>query len=1344
MFAAGSRIFSARNIKPFLPLLVYAALALLIAAVYLSSFRQIETLIQDEKLRDLGGIADIKAAQIAEWRDNYRREGEAHTRNSLLAAEFGLWLREGAPSNERKQRLRRVLAELQHGEGYANLVLLDRRGVARLSLVDGFALAAEDAQPVKQAVDSGEAVFTDFHYDSQGEHGIRIDLMAPLTVAGEGVVGVMALQIDPYTHLYPLIRSWPTRSESAETLLVRRDGNDVLFLNDLRHQAATALNLRIPMADADLPAAMGVRGLSSAAEGVDYRGVPVVAEMRPVAGTPWFVVSKIDRDEMFAPVDQLKQWSASLGATLIVVGGLLVLAWLRRYQTRFSNLQEQHAAAVEREMLMRHFEYLTKYANDIILVTDEAGNLVEANERAQQAYGYRREELLHMPVLGLCESRDVLTFKEQVEKFNELGESRFETLNRRKDGSLFPVEVSVRAIMMEDAFYFQFIIRDIGERRQVEDALRRSEALLRKSQQMAHIGSWELDLKNNVLYWSDENYRIFEVDQSRFGASYEAFLNAVHPDDRDRVSRAYTDSVSNKKPYNIIHRLQFPDMRVKFVQEWCETHYDESGQPLRSIGTTQDVTVQQMFQQALRKSAQRIEDLYNSAPCGYHSLDKGGVIVQINDTELQWLGYTRDEVVGKINFADLLAPGCRQLFYDNYPGFKQRGFVCDLEYELVRKDGTSLFVVLNATAAYDDDGEYLMSRSTLFDITVRKQAEDELRFHSTILSQMEEGVVLVRADTGTVVYVNPKFEQIFGYAAGEMEGLHASQLNAPTAKSPEEVAREIMTALREQGCWEGEINNIKKDGSAFWCHAAISTFEHHHYGKIWLSTHEDITARKLAEEELNESEKRFRFLAENATDMLYRMSLPDGRYEYVSPASLAMFGYTPEEFYASPALIRAVIHPAWHGYFEEKWAKLIAGEMPPTYEYQVVHKCGDTRWMNQRNTLILDGSGKPVAIQAIVTDITERKLAEAMLAESEERFRIMADGAPIMIWMSDMQEQECCHGCNYFNQGWYAFTGLPLQRVQSCEWHTLIHPDDKARCLDAYRDAFQSLQPFSLEYRLRRHDGEYRWVRDSGVPRFGAERIFLGFIGTCLDVTDHKLFDEMRAEMEHAGRLQIAGEMTSGLAHELSQPLSAANNYLSAGLLHMAESDWDKNRLLKVVSLAHAQTERAGAIINHLKDMVRKQRQERVMLDVNTLIRDTVHFMEYEIRQHAVSVVMDFYTLPSALASKVEIEQVLVNLIKNAVDSMASTPRRVLRITTRMIDSGFILVSVSDTGKGIVPDDLDKVFNPFQSSKQEGLGLGLPICRSLVENHGGKIWAEQYDDEGARFNFTLPVGASDE
>ena len=216
--------------------------------------------------------------------------------------------------------------------------------------------------------------------------------------------------------------------------------------------------------------------------------------------------------------------------------------------------------------------------------------------------------------------------------------------------------------------------------------------------------------------------------------------------------------------------------------------------------------------------------------------------------------------------------------------------------------------------------------------------------------------------------------------------------------------------------------------------------------------------------------------------------------------------------------------------------------------------------------------------------------------------------------------------------------------------------------------------------------------------------------------------------------------MASGLAHELSQPLSAASNYLGAGLRQMAEPEWDRDRLKKTVTLAHAQTERAGAIINHLKDMVRKRRQERTMLDINALIRDTVHFMEHDIRQRSVSVIMDFYTLPPVRAGRIEIEQVLINLVRNAIDSMAAAPTRVLRITTRAAGPGFILVAVSDTGAGIAAGELDKVFYPFQSSKSEGLGLGLPICRSLVENHGGRIWAERHGDEGIEFNFTLPVG----
>jgi PAS domain S-box-containing protein len=1096
--------------SPYKPLLAFIVVALLIALTAYAGFQRIEGLIEQDKLAELGAVADMKADQIAEWRNNHKRLGEAFARNSVLSVEFGLWLQDGMHANQRMRRLQKMLMEMQSVHGYETIFMLDRQGIVRISTDSTTALGEEHVRQAMRSMDSGEVVFMDFHRNSRGNRGISIDLIVPLTVAEDGqerAVGAAVLQIDPYEFLYPLIQSWPTRSPSAETQLVRQEGGDVLYLNELRHQKDTALALQIPLSTPNLVAAMAVRGEVSAVNGVDYRGVPVVSEMRRIPGTSWFVVSKMDREELFAPIYQLRAWSIGLGITYVAIGGLLAFVWLRGHKVQFRYLRMQHDAAVEREMLVKHFEYLTRYANDIILVADEAGRIVEANERAQEAYGYTREELLRMSIFDFRDpAEDPAVFKEQIKRFKEAGELRYETTDMRKDGSTFPVEVSARLVEVEGVKYIQGIMRDISERKRAEDALRRSETLLKESQQMAHIGSWELDLINNILYWTEENYRIFEIDRSLFGASYEAFLNTVHPDDRALVDKAYTESVKNRTPYVIVHRLLFPQGRIKHVREWCETFYDEAGRPLRSIGTTQDITEQQLAQDALSESVEEIEDLYNNAPCGYHSLDADGRVIRINNTELAWLGYARDEVVGKKRFADLLTHGSLRIFHDNYPAFKERGFVHDLEYELIRKDGTIFPVLLNATALYDADGRYVASRSTLFDITARK-------------------------------------------------------------------------------------------------------------------------------------------------------------------------------------------------------------------------------------------------------------LAEKKLGESEERFRTMADNAPIMIWMSHAQDRDVCLGCdhfdekrssmtsypgsrelvgcNYFNRRWYEFTGLPVEHVPSCYWQDVIHVGDKMHCLEVYMDAFEKRQPFRVEYRLRCHDGVFRWVEDSGVPRFAADGEYLGFIGTCTDLTERKLFETLRAEVEHMDRFNIAGEMASGLAHEISQPLTAANNYLDGCLRRMAEGKWDHAALLSTIKLAHGQTERAGKIIGHLKDIVRKHKYERTLLDVNLVVKDSIRFLEYELQRHHILVTLNLSGLPPVLANRIEIEQVLINLIKNSIDSMSSTPRRELHIVTGTTESGEVLVTVGDTGKGVAAEDVERIFNPFQTSKKDGLGLGLAICRSLIESYGGKIWAEQKEGAGVKFNFTL-------
>ncbi len=249
--------------------------------------------------------------------------------------------------------------------------------------------------------------------------------------------------------------------------------------------------------------------------------------------------------------------------------------------------------------------------------------------------------------------------------------------------------------------------------------------------------------------------------------------------------------------------------------------------------------------------------------------------------------------------------------------------------------------------------------------------------------------------------------------------------------------------------------------------------------------------------------------------------------------------------------------------------------------------------------------------------------------------------------------------------------------------------------------------------------------------------------GIIRDITERKQMEEMRAKIEHAGRLNLAGEMASGMAHELSQPLTACSNYLEVCLRRMEDEAWSREKLRSTLKLAADQAERAGKIVRHLRDMVKKEGHVRSQIDIKLLIRDVVSLLEEEIRRFGVTVHLTLPPMPPVTICRVEIEQVLFNLCRNAIEAMHAWPQRDLRISTRLTESGDVLVAVSDSGRGILAAEMENLFAPFYTTKNDGLGLGLLICRSIVENHGGRIWADEKREFGAEFCFTLPAGGGE-
>ena len=464
------RIAQKERKHPSLPFLIVfiVLLAGLIASGYMYYQNQKKSIMLDQYIR-LQTIADLKVAEIQNWLGERMGDARVIEANPILTAELQKFLldRTAAP---RRESIRAWMAALQKNAHYQNILLVDASGKVVLALDESYpVIGSQGLKSLAEVRRLKKTILSDLHR-SEKVTRIHMDVVVPL-LAGNAVNGFVFLRIDPAGFLYPMIQSWPTPSPTAETLLARREGDDVLFLNELRHRKGTALKLRLPLSGPDLPASRAILGKSGSFAGRDYRGVKVLTNSRPIAGTSWFIVAKIDLEEVERPVRR-----AALAILLVVLGLglsalLLVMFLWQRRKAIFRLLQLE--AERQRQLLTQQLDFLTLYANDIILLCDEQGNILQVNERAMAAYGYDKAALLSMNrhdlSLGGAGSK-IIQRQGAGEKHGLLTE----TTHRKKDGTTFPVEISTRVIDIEGKKYFQNIIRDISERKEAEAKLLRA------------------------------------------------------------------------------------------------------------------------------------------------------------------------------------------------------------------------------------------------------------------------------------------------------------------------------------------------------------------------------------------------------------------------------------------------------------------------------------------------------------------------------------------------------------------------------------------------------------------------------------------------------------------------------------------------------------------------------------------------------------------------------------------------------------------------------------------------------------------------------------------------------
>jgi two-component system sensor kinase FixL len=504
----------------------------------------------------------------------------------------------------------------------------------------------------------------------------------------------------------------------------------------------------------------------------------------------------------------------------------------------------------------------------------------------------------------------------------------------------------------------------------------------------------------------------------------------------------------------------------------------------------------------------------------------------------------------------------------------------------------------------------------------------------------------------------------------------------------------------------------------------------------------DITERKKAEETLHRSEEKYRSLVMNIPDVVWTTDC-NGRTTFISSNVENVYGYTPEEIYQEgERLWFDRIHPDDEERVKKSFKAVFEESDPLDIEYRIRRKDGEWIWIRDRSIGSYEKVGSAYA-DGVFFDISERKQAEEALKESEERYRKIFDTAFDTI--SVLDGYKFCD-CNNIM--------VEICGVKSKDDIIGLHPWDmspreqpdgrssKEKGIEMMNAAYAG-KPQRFCWRHKKNDGTLVDV-DISLNRFGlGGKKYLMVAGR--DITKRKKAEEQakqhQAELLHVSRLSTIGEMASGLAHELNQPLCAAINYTNACLHSIRSGNADMDELIDNMEAVAKQTERAGQIINSIKNFVKKRKPHRTTVNINHIVEVLPDLVSSEINQNKVSLNLDLEEqAPVVQADPIQIEQVLLNLVLNSIEAMTDSKadeRRVV-IRTKNLD-GAVQIDICDKGQGISEAVSKQIFDSFFTTKPDGLGIGLAVSRSIIEAHNGQFSARNNPDGGATFSFTLPA-----
>ena len=734
-----------------------------------------------------------------------------------------------------------------------------------------------------------------------------------------------------------------------------------------------------------------------------------------------------------------------------------------------------------------------------------------------------------------------------------------------------------------------------------------------------------------------------------------------------------------------------------------------------------------------------------------------GTSVFMNREWQEYAGVSHDQLT-KRGWTETIHPEDAEKFDDEWLRAFAAGKHCETEARLRRADGQYRWFSIKKAVAVtrNQQGEAtLCALVACEDIHERMQAQrrlentlQDLRASEGQLQAFLENspnLIFLKDSEGRYLYVNKEFTRALGCTDEGLKGKRddelfpAEQAAAFQANDQKVVAAGVAMEFEETAIQEDGIHT-----------SIVQKFPlFNEEGKIYalggIAT--DITERKREESARLYSEERYRVVVEAASDAVISLD-EDGTIQLANSGATGIFGYTPSELIGKPLTL---LMPESLRHLHEAGLRryLATGKRHINWqgtELMGLRKSGEEFPIEVSFGELVHGGQR--FFTGFIRDISERKRAEIALRRSEaylaEAQRLSHTGS----WHWNVRTMDVI-----WSKEFYSIFGLDPETTKPSYDLFLdrIHPEDRSRVAEARRAAAQTKRDYEAEYRLLLPGGVVKHLHSVGhcvISQTGD----IEYIGAIMDITGRKRAEAERerlretlADIAHINRLSTMGELTASLAHEIKQPMFAAAadaetclRWLERDQLDVAEAQQAALRLMRDVS-------RASDIINRIVSLFKKDVPKRELVDVNGVIQEMIALLRSEASRRSISVHGDLAEgLPGIMADRVALQQVLMNLMLNAFEAMKemNSPGR-LTITTSQDENRQVLVSVTDTGVGLPPGQAEQVFNAFFTSKPQGTGMGLPISRSIIESHGGRLWARSNSGPGATFYFTLPLESAE-